>query len=142
MACKLSGWKVSSDPEISELETLRKKAIRLGVWRSVDLAHRAAVGVVREVLRRGDARFIARIRNSSKVRAMIEVAREGILRALQGVRQLSFRAKAILVGARIACEKMIAYEKSGVFSWAPWLRQWLKDRETLYFLGSSYLGWS
>jgi len=128
--------------DVFDLESLRRRAIRARVWNSVDPLHRAAVGVVRELIRRGDFALIARIKRSSRVMAMIETVQQGILRVLQSVGGVSFRVRAVLVGARIVCEKIVAYQKSGVFKWAPWVKQWLKDRETLYFLGSNYIGWA
>jgi predicted thioesterase len=114
--------------------------MRARVWHRVEIVHRAAIDVVQRILEKGDEGFVARIKKSLVVGAMVKRAIHHLLRVLQGVPQeLPFRLRAMVEGTRIVREKISICRERGVFNWAPWLKEWLAERDTVYFLGLSSL---
>ena len=127
---------------VLDLKSLKKKAMRARIWRKLDTGHRAAIRVVEWVLEKGDAETVNRVSRSCRVLEMVSRATRKLLNILRSLPQiLSFTTRAIIEGARIGADKARVYRERGVFSWCPWLKQWLADRETLLYFGYISLGW-
>ena len=133
----------SVNHQLEEIRGLKSRAMRARVWRRVGIVHRAAMRVVEQILARGDEEQVSRIRRSEVVREMLRKATGKVRDALRRVPQaLSFKVRAILQGVHIACDRITNYRERGVLTWAPWVREWLGRRDTVYYLGSISIGWS
>ena len=127
-------------PDPRYLRSLKRRAVRARVWHRLDPVHRAAINVVQQIMERADQGFVARVRKSKPVGAMINRAVHDLLRVLQSVpRYLPFGLRALLEGTRIATERIRTYDERGVFRWAPWARRWLQEEDVLIYLGANSL---
>ena len=127
------------EADLRYLRSLKRRAMRARVWPRVDIVHRAAINVVQQILERGDEGFVARIKKSTVVGTMVKRAMHHLLRVLQGVPQaLPFRLRAMLEGTRIVRDKISIYRENGVLVWAPWVEEWLRRTDTVYYLGSTF----
>ena len=83
---------------------------------------------------------MTRIKRSIVVGRMVKRAVGQLLEVLQEVPwALPYRLRAMVEGTKIVRHKIGAYRERGVFLWVPWLEEWLRRADTVYFLGSMSL---
>jgi len=126
---------LTTKPDLRYLEKLRRKAIRGRVWHRVPAERKAMIRAVEWALRRGDE-FAENVKRSRRISTVLGLVTKTIEKALDLVRP-PFRIRALLQGAEIARRRIATYMENGVFQWAPWAEGWLKNEETMVYLGAT-----
>lgn len=128
---------VDRERQLSRIRRVKRQVMKAGLWRRVEILDRAVLRVVQHILEKGDEHLVSKISRSAIVNMMLRSATQRIVALLASVgRSLyTFRARALLEGARIAEERIRVYRENGVFAWAPWGEKWLRETETMLFLG-------
>lgn len=132
---------VTSDLE--QLFRLRKRAMRANIWSKVENCHRATIGVMHWIWNRGVTDLLDRAIRNIKVRSMVGSAVTRIVDLLSCQPwTLPARIRCLVTGMKISKTKIASYREKGVFSWVPWLQEWLEEPETLFFFGATTKRWA
>ena len=116
--------------------------MRARVWHRIDIGHRAALRVVEWIVQKGGEHLVSRIKRSRIVSTMVRKAAQRLIDLLGSVaRKPTFKVRAMLEGVYVACERIASYRERRVLAWAPWIKEWLGRRDTVYYLGSTSIGW-
>ena len=117
---RFEGWSVLG-LSYGVLRAFQLKGMRNGNWRLLDGFQR---GFYRACM------VYARLR-----RCVISSKLVGLLRELMGKLGSTMRVKALKAAVEEVERAVPIYVRAGVFSWAPRLRSWLRDKAYLLWLG-------